>query len=60
MDTIEIELRRDKRGGSSIGRLKRKARTPSRWIKDYLDPETSIYSSSDFRDTFGVSVDVFR
>jgi hypothetical protein len=60
LDTAAMELRRDKRGGSRVGRCKRRARVPCRWPQLYLDPATCVYTPQDFRDTFGVSKEVFR
>ena len=53
-------ISKDKRGGSRPGRVKRKPRLPCNWYKQYLDPETAVYSERDFRDTFGVTKLVFR
>ena len=60
LETSMLELRRDKRGGSRVGRRKRKDRIPCLWLQQYLDPESAIYTSKEFRDTFGVPKEVFR
>ncbi len=59
-DGVISHILRDKRGGSRHGRLKRKNRLPCRWKEQYLDEETRMYSSKDFRATFGVPVGVYR
>jgi hypothetical protein len=50
----------DKRGGSRLGRIKRKNRQTCRWTSEYLDPETRVYNEVDFRNTFGVPQEIFR
>ncbi len=51
-------IERDRRG-SRIGRIKRKLRNRCTWIDEYLS-DKAIYSSGDFRNTFGVTVPMFR
>ena len=58
--TVSV-IRRDKRGGSVLGRRRRLKRLPSQWMIQYIgSPQAPpVYPPKHFRDTFGIPKSLF-
>ena len=58
-DKVHSVIMKDKRGGSRVGRRKKKKRLECRWWDQYLS-ENAVYDDKHFREAFGVSKSVFH
>ncbi len=61
-DRRVARIRKDKRGGSVAGRMKRLDRLPCQWGQQYFGSpgRPPVYSGRHFRDVFGIPIGLFE